>query len=132
MSRKGRNAYPADWSAIATRVKEEADWCCVRCGHPHDTPSGHTLTVHHLSMDKSDNRWWNTIALCQRCHLSIQARVDLTRPWVMVPHSAWFGPYVAGFYAAKYLGEHLSREEVMARLDELLALEAAHVLGVGA
>ncbi len=34
----------------------------------------------------------------------------------------WFKPYVAGFYAMKYLGQNLTRAQVMARLDELLAL----------
>jgi hypothetical protein len=41
-------------------------------------------------------------------------------PW---EHSDWFKPYVAGYYAAVYLGEELTREQVDARLDELLALE---------
>ncbi len=43
-------------------------------------------------------------------------------PW---PHTAWFRPYVAGYYAWTYLGEDLSRAEVEARLDELLTLECA-------
>jgi hypothetical protein len=38
-------------------------------------------------------------------------------------HSEWFKPYVAGFYAWKYLGKHLGRMRVMERMDELLALE---------
>ena len=38
-------------------------------------------------------------------------------------HSEWFKPYVAGFYAWKYLGVDLSRDEVLSRLDELLDLE---------
>jgi hypothetical protein len=41
-------------------------------------------------------------------------------PW---EHTAWFRPYVAGYYAWTYLGEDLSREQVEARLDDLLALE---------
>ena len=41
-------------------------------------------------------------------------------PW---EHSDWFKPYVAGYYAFAYLGEDLTRAEVEARLDELLALE---------
>ena len=32
-------------------------------------------------------------------------------------------PYAAGFYAFKYLGEDLGREEVIQRLPALLALE---------
>jgi 5-methylcytosine-specific restriction endonuclease McrA len=121
--------YPADWPAIAKAVKDAAGWRCVRCDHPHDPASGHTLTVHHLDLDKGNGRWWNTIALCQRCHLRIQGKVDLGRPWVMAAHSAWFEPYVAGWYAWRYLGEDLSRDEVEARLPELLALEPAFVLG---
>ena len=35
----------------------------------------------------------------------------------------------AGWYAFRYLGELLTREEVMARLDELLALEGRVVRG---
>ena len=38
-------------------------------------------------------------------------------------HSDWFKPYAAGWYAWRYLGEELDRDETMARLDELLALE---------
>lgn len=80
------------------------------------------LTVHHLNGIKYDCRWWNLVSLCQRCHLTIQAKVYLERPWNK-PHSEWFKPYAAGWYASNYLGEELSREQVMARLDELLALE---------
>jgi hypothetical protein len=82
------------------------------------------LTVHHLTMDKVDLRWWNLASLCQRCHLQIQGKVQMGRvyPW---PHSEWFKPYAAGWYAWAYLGEELTREETLARLDELLALELA-------
>lgn len=38
-------------------------------------------------------------------------------------HSDWFKPYVAGFYAFKYLHEEIDRAEAEARLDELLGLE---------
>lgn len=127
MKRKSRNPYTADWPQVAAAVKEAAGYCCVRCGAPHDLASGHTLTVHHLDIDPANNEWWNTLALCQRCHLSVQNRVDLRRPWVW-EHSDWFKPYVAGWYAVRYLGQHLTRAEVDARLDELLALERAAVL----
>lgn len=33
--------YPRDWKEIATGVKEEAGWRCVRCGHPHESPKKH-------------------------------------------------------------------------------------------
>lgn len=80
------------------------------------------LTVHHLDGDKANCRWWNLAALCQRCHLTIQGRVHLARLYVH-PHTEWFKPYAAGYYAFAYLGEELSRADAVARLDELLNLE---------
>jgi hypothetical protein len=80
------------------------------------------LTVHHLDGDKRNCRWWNLSALCQRCHLQIQGRVVMSRTWPW-PHTEWFRPYAAGFYAWEYLHEDLTRPEVEARLPELLALE---------
>jgi hypothetical protein len=84
------------------------------------------LTVHHLNGNKADCRWWNLASLCQRCHLTIQGRVLMERVWPW-EHSDWFKPYVAGYYASVYLGEELSREQTVARLDELLALERQDV-----
>jgi hypothetical protein len=112
----GLTATPADATAgdlIDGGIDVEARW--------------RVLTVHHLvSGDeaKRDLRWWNLAALCQRCHLTIQGRVQMERvyPW---PHSEWFKPYAAAWYAWTYLGEDLTRAETMARLDELLALELA-------
>jgi len=43
-------------------------------------------------------------------------------PW---PHSPWFRPFAAGWYAHKYLGLQLSRKEVEERLEELLSLECS-------
>lgn len=116
------NEYPDNWPEIARRVKEEAGWRCIRCKHLHDTPAGYMLTVHHLDMNKANCAWWNLLALCQRCHLSIQARVNPDQPY-MFAHSEWFCIYAAGFYAKKYLGEDLTREQAQARLTELLELE---------
>lgn len=79
------------------------------------------LTVHHLSGNKLQCSWWNLAALCQRCHLSIQARVKLHLPYFLA-HTDWFKPFVAGYYAHSVLGEDLTREETMARIDELLEL----------
>ena len=80
------------------------------------------LTVHHLTGEKRDCRWWNLAALCQRCHLQIQGRVNMAQLWPH-EHSEWFKPYAAGYYAFVYRGQELSREEVEAQLGELLALE---------
>lgn len=123
-----RGEYPGDWAEIAAAVKEAAGWRCVRCGHPHSREGWRILTVHHLSGDKADVRWFNLVALCQRCHLRVQGKVDLERPWVL-DHSEWFQPYVAGYYAAKYLGLELTRAEVESNLDYYLSLERQAVLG---
>ena len=80
------------------------------------------LTVHHLDGNKANCEWWNTLSLCQRCHLQIQTRVNPEIPYFL-EHSAWFRPYVAGFYAKKYEGKLITREEAVARMDELLAYE---------
>jgi hypothetical protein len=77
------------------------------------------LTVHHLNGVKHDLRWWNLAALCQRCHLTIQAKVHMSREWVR-PHTEWFRPHAAGFYAAEILGMDLSRGQVLERMDEIL------------
>lgn len=104
-------AASSDWRFITDLVaagRVEAPW--------------RILTVHHLDGNKRNLRWWNLVALCQRCHLEIQGRVrvDQIYPW---PHSEWFKPYAAGLYAWMYLEQDLTREEVEARLPELLALE---------
>lgn len=79
-------------------------------------------TVHHLDGDKANCRWWNLLALCQRCHLTIQSRVNPHQPY-MFEHSDWFKPYVAGFYAWKYEGRYLDAAQVAGEMDRLLALE---------
>lgn len=127
-----KGEYPADWRQIALATKEAAGWRCVRCDAAHSRHGWRILTVHHIDGDKGNCRWWNIAALCQRCHLSIQGRVNPNRPWVMCEHTEWFKPYAAGLYAFKYLGEDLTREQVMERLDELLRVEPRVVLGLGA
>ncbi len=80
------------------------------------------LTVHHLNGVKADCRWWNLASLCQRDHLSIQGKVCMERAFIL-EHSAWFKPHAAGFYAWKYEQRDITREEALARMDELLAYE---------
>jgi len=79
--------YPPDWEEIARRVKERAGWRCEHCGHPHDPVAGYTLTVHHLDGNPVNCSPENLVALCQRCHLRIQATwrpgqlvMDFARP----------------------------------------------------
>lgn len=118
--RKSSSDYPPDWPEIAQRVKEEAGWKCVRCGHPHEPGTGYCLTVHHLDLSPKNCEWWNTPALCQRCHLLIQAKVIIERPWLF-EHTPWFRPYAAGYYA-HINGQPEDREYVMAHLEEMLKL----------
>lgn len=79
-------------------------------------------TVHHFDGKKDNCVWWNLLALCQRCHLKTQARVDPQVPYIL-EHSDWLKPYVAGFYAWKYEGKQLTREQIVADMPRLLALE---------
>jgi hypothetical protein len=115
-----RGEYPPDWHVIAHRVKSEAGWRCVRCGTPHG-PCPDVLTVHHLDGDKGNCAWWNLLALDQRCHLTIQARVIPERPWLF-EHSAWMIPYVCGFYARYYAQVDITRGEAEGDPDRWLAL----------
>jgi len=100
--------------------------CDAACrGHRADGKT-RVLTVHHLDNNKTNLRWWNLAALCQVCHLQIQAKVAV-RATYMLPHSDWFLPYVAGFYAMNVLGVDLSRDQVEARLVELLIAGQPHL-----
>ena len=90
------NDYPDDWKEIADRVKARHGWKCERCKHPHHVKSRHVLTVHHLVPDKSLCEDWNLAALCQRCHLHIQAKVDMFQEYFGT-HSDWFIPHLEGF-----------------------------------
>lgn len=96
------NDYPPNWREIATAIKEAAGWCCERCKHPNDLPSGHVLTVHHLDGDKANCAKWNLAALCQRCHLTIQGRVHMEQMFMeeILDVSAWFKPHLQGYLAS--------------------------------
>ena len=116
------NEYPDNWDAIAYEVKEKANWRCIRCSRRHETMTRYVLTVHHFDGDKSNSAWWNLMALCQRCHLSVQNRVNPNQAYLL-EHSEWIKPYVAGFYAKKYRGWDLSRAQVEEQFEYLLLLE---------
>jgi len=104
------------------RVRAEAGGKCIRCFHEHDPVNGYALTVHHFDGNKSNDEWWNLMALCQRCHLKVQGRVNPEIPYFL-EHSPWAKPYIAGFYAKKYECRLITREEATERMDELLAYE---------
>lgn len=118
--RRFTNDYNADGKEKRRQAREAAGNKCIRCGS--SSVPGRILTTHHLDGNKANDEWWNLLALCQVCHLQIQAKVDPEVPWFL-EHSEWFKPYVAGFYAAKYEGRNITREEATARMAELLAYE---------
>lgn len=91
-----KDDYPPNWKEIATRIKDAAGWCCERCGHEHDCDAGYMLTVHHLVPIKALCEDWNLTALCQRCHLKIQARVKMDQDYFL-DHSKWFIPHLEGY-----------------------------------
>jgi 5-methylcytosine-specific restriction endonuclease McrA len=73
--------YPDNWSEIATSIKQEAGWCCQKCGLKCVVPGEDTsklslsklrtynLQVHHWNRNPADNRKDNLVALCSSCHL---------------------------------------------------------------
>lgn len=114
------NDYNPDGKEKRRAAREAAGNKCIRCGSP--SVAGRILTTHHFDGNKANDAWWNLMALCQVCHLQVQSKVDPETPFFL-EHSEWAKPYVAGFYALKYEGKMILREEAMERLDELLAYE---------
>lgn len=115
-----RNNYNLNGKEARRAARERAGNKCIRCGSP--SVPGRILTTHHFDGDKSNDQWWNLLALCQVCHLQIQGRVDPDQPYFL-EHSDWLKPYVAGFYAKKYEGRNITEDEARARMTELLAYE---------
>lgn len=118
--RRFTNDYNPDGKEKRREARERAGNKCIRCGSP--SVPGRILTTHHFDGNKANDEWWNLLALCQVCHLQVQGRVDPEIPWFL-EHSEWLKPYVAGFYAHKYEGRMISRDEAIARLPQLLAYE---------
>lgn len=118
--RRGIGEYPPGWAEFTLKLKEDSGWKCERCGAPNDYESGHVLTVHHLTMNKAEpfEHWYAFAVLCQRCHLHIQAKVVMERFWFL-PHSTWFKPHVAGYYA-QLLGLPYSRIYITENSDEII------------
>lgn len=115
-----KNNYNPDGQAKRREARERAGNKCIRCGSP--SVPGRILTTHHFDGDKSNDEWWNMLALCQVCHLQIQGKVDPNVPFFL-ERSEWLKLYVAGFYASKYEGKLITREEAEERMEELLNYE---------
>jgi hypothetical protein len=114
--RAERGDYPPDWPIIATRVKALAGWRCERCHVPHneDKPDGTMLTVHHLDGNKWNCEDWNLAALCQRCHLRVQAKVVFYRvpeiyDWEsntyrpLTTHTLWMARHIKSYNAWAFM-----------------------------
>lgn len=68
--------YHPKWSLISRLIRfhragNKCEWCQAENHQPHpDTGSKVILTVAHLDRDRTNNRFTNLKALCQRCHLN--------------------------------------------------------------
>jgi hypothetical protein len=117
MSRRSHGGdYPPDWDLLADETKKAAGYHCIQCGYP--SIKRHILTVHHLDMNPANNAWWNRAPLCQVCHLSVQARIDVRQSWMFEPPN-WIKLYLAGRYAFLQ-GLPDDRDYVTEHLEELL------------
>lgn len=96
---ESQHTYPVEWVEIATRIKNRAGWRCEKCGHVHEVATGYVLTVHHLDMDPANVADTNLVALCQRCHLHVQAVyvvgqiVFWAEPWLVARGYPTYGPH---------------------------------------
>ncbi len=67
--------YHPKWSLISRlirfhRANNRCEWCNAENYQPHPvTKSKVILTVAHIDHDKTNNKFANLAALCQRCHL---------------------------------------------------------------
>lgn len=79
ISKEKQKLYPANWKEISKRIRERAGNKCEFCGavngEPHPvTGSKVVLTVAHLDHNPQNNDEGNLRALCQRCHLTYDAK----------------------------------------------------------
>ena len=67
--------YHPKWKLISKlirfkRAQNKCEWCGAQNYEPHPiTGSKVVLTVAHIDQDKTNNRFHNLAALCQKCHL---------------------------------------------------------------
>ena len=97
---KQAGEYPDNWPEIAERIKGKAGWKCERCAHPHDPENGYCLTVHHLTGEKWRSEDWALAALCQRCHLHVQATIRLGQ-LSFFEAADWLRPHIEGYEQAQ-------------------------------
>jgi 5-methylcytosine-specific restriction endonuclease McrA len=79
ISKEKKKLYPENWKQISWQIRAKAGNKCEICdaenGKPHPkTGSKVVLTVHHLDFNPKNNLGYNLIALCQRCHIRLDAK----------------------------------------------------------
>ena len=100
MASRFQGKYPPTWTkAFRDGFRAERGNRCERCKHDHEPASGHAMTIHHLDNDKANCEPWNLAVLCQRCHLTIQGKVNMFQDWMFI-HTDWMEPHVRGRDAA--------------------------------
>ena len=71
--------YPENWKALRYDILERSEHCCEFCGVANhgETQSGKrvVLTIAHLDHDTTHNEPDNLRALCQKCHLTYDAKL---------------------------------------------------------
>jgi len=71
-----KGLYPKDWLHIALRIKSAAHWKCQKCGRAHNPKENVILTVHHIDGATTNSNDSNLIALCRRCHLQEELKLQ--------------------------------------------------------
>lgn len=75
---ENKSRYPKDWKQIRARILERAGNCCEFCGVPNYSirPNGTkvVLTIAHLDHTPENCDPDNLRALCQKCHLTYDAK----------------------------------------------------------
>jgi 5-methylcytosine-specific restriction endonuclease McrA len=79
INKEKKKLYPADWKQISAKIRERAKNICEFCGaenyKPHPiTGSKVVLTVAHLDHTPQNCSDENLKALCQKCHLTYDAK----------------------------------------------------------
>jgi len=79
--------YPSNWKWIRLEIMARSNNRCELCNSenykPHwKTKSKVVLTIHHIDYDIKNNKPYNLLALCQRCHnkLDMPLRIRNRKP----------------------------------------------------
>lgn len=71
--------YSHDWKSICKEIKDRDEWTCQKCGKTKKR-WGHSLHVHHIDEDKTNNHPSNLISLCSGCHMESHG-LEITRDY---------------------------------------------------